>query len=742
MLHWRCVGAGARASAHSGCRAFSRPHLGGGADRPAAGPVAVALDDLARIVQDNSAADMVFPTDPVRADSLKGAEDRLSNAIGKRVRRPYSKHWRVKGRAAPMRFARDGDRRRRRQRRSIGPRHVARGAWQKGGACAAPNGVPKAGSSPCRAAPFAPDGRAARHCPSGRVGLPNDRRPARVPRVEKRCVPRLHAIAAHLERRCDEAARLVPDRIDDHDEAQLLVIVEACVHVREMFAERGFERRAPAVAIESAAFVRQRNERARLREPRADHAARVDERMRREPALDRRRRDILALARLEDFLHPPGDLQAARFVELALVAAAHEAVGREERRAQVGALVIADRVAGRADLDLARVGEAALDVAHRRADVAQAHVVLPARMRHAAHFAHPIAFEQFEPEIAIPAQQRGLDRGGGARGEADLIEAELPQDHRLHRVGNRPRRQAARHRVPELRPQARHRDEERRPRALQIGDERIGRIAEVDGESRAHRQHFDVTALGHVRQRQIRDHPVVRADRDQIEHRLDAPAERAERQHHAFRLACRAGRVDDRRERVGRARHVLRERRGVAHDVVPRRADGRRIVQIRQTDAAHVRRHARAHRLPRIELADEQRGGFAMREHLPDRFRAERWIERHGYVAAQPDREIGEDPVRAVLRQDRDVRSARQIERAQIRGDAARLLDGVAPREAAHAAVGARLHEPYVVGARAFPVLKAFERQVFRGDRGQCRLLARRGARRGRGLGAMCRCLA
>ncbi|KGS20911.1 hypothetical protein X941_5700 [Burkholderia pseudomallei MSHR5569] len=35
-----------------------------------------------------------------------------------------------------MRFARDGDRRRRRQRRSIGPRHVARDAWQKGGRAA------------------------------------------------------------------------------------------------------------------------------------------------------------------------------------------------------------------------------------------------------------------------------------------------------------------------------------------------------------------------------------------------------------------------------------------------------------------------------------------------------------------------------------------------------------------------------------------------------------------------------
>ncbi|AOJ84632.1 hypothetical protein WS86_29405 [Burkholderia savannae] len=57
-----------------------------------ADPVAVALDNLARIVQDNIAAEMVFPTDPVLADSLKGTEDLLSNAIGKLIRCPYSKH--------------------------------------------------------------------------------------------------------------------------------------------------------------------------------------------------------------------------------------------------------------------------------------------------------------------------------------------------------------------------------------------------------------------------------------------------------------------------------------------------------------------------------------------------------------------------------------------------------------------------------------------------------------------------
>ncbi|KVD87325.1 hypothetical protein WS62_18060 [Burkholderia sp. ABCPW 14] len=59
---------------------------------PPADPVAVALDKLVRIVQGNIAAEMVFPIDSVLADSLKGTEDLLSNAIGKLIRCPYSKH--------------------------------------------------------------------------------------------------------------------------------------------------------------------------------------------------------------------------------------------------------------------------------------------------------------------------------------------------------------------------------------------------------------------------------------------------------------------------------------------------------------------------------------------------------------------------------------------------------------------------------------------------------------------------
>ncbi|MEV5348312.1 hypothetical protein [Streptomyces achromogenes] len=48
-------------------------------------PIAVALDNLARIVQDNVAAEMVFNTDLKVADALKGKEDLLSDEILQQV---------------------------------------------------------------------------------------------------------------------------------------------------------------------------------------------------------------------------------------------------------------------------------------------------------------------------------------------------------------------------------------------------------------------------------------------------------------------------------------------------------------------------------------------------------------------------------------------------------------------------------------------------------------------------------
>lgn len=53
-------------------------------------PVNIALDNLSRIVMDNVAAEMIFPTDTVLADSLKGTQDLLSNVIENILVCPYA----------------------------------------------------------------------------------------------------------------------------------------------------------------------------------------------------------------------------------------------------------------------------------------------------------------------------------------------------------------------------------------------------------------------------------------------------------------------------------------------------------------------------------------------------------------------------------------------------------------------------------------------------------------------------
>ncbi|WP_327674202.1 hypothetical protein [Kitasatospora sp. NBC_00458] len=56
---------------------------------PPADPVLTALDNLARIVQDNVAAELVFPVDQEVADALKGREDLLSDAIQEQLACPF-----------------------------------------------------------------------------------------------------------------------------------------------------------------------------------------------------------------------------------------------------------------------------------------------------------------------------------------------------------------------------------------------------------------------------------------------------------------------------------------------------------------------------------------------------------------------------------------------------------------------------------------------------------------------------
>ncbi|WP_126637728.1 hypothetical protein [Embleya hyalina] len=67
--------------------------------QPPTDPVLVALDNLARIVQDNVAAELVFPHDRRSADALKGREDLLAREILHQLACPYRSSERPRGTA-------------------------------------------------------------------------------------------------------------------------------------------------------------------------------------------------------------------------------------------------------------------------------------------------------------------------------------------------------------------------------------------------------------------------------------------------------------------------------------------------------------------------------------------------------------------------------------------------------------------------------------------------------------------
>jgi hypothetical protein len=168
--------------------------------------------------------------------------------------------------------------------------------------------------------------------------------------------------------------------------------------------------------------------------------------------------------------------------------------------------------------------------------------------------------------------------------------------------------------------------------------------------------------------------------------------------HHALGRAGRARGVDDHRQIVGRARPAARERLGPRDDLVPLLVARRR--REREGDARHALGHARLLLPPGIELADEQQLGVAVLEHVADGVRALGREDRDRGAARHPYRELGDEEVRAVLGQDRDVRPVADAARAQMRSHPPGLIDHLGPGvvDGLAAAVGLRQEHPVGVG--------------------------------------------
>ena len=114
-----------------------------------------------------------------------------------------------------------------------------------------------------------------------------------------------------------------------------------CALERAPPAPRARRRRCGVVAASGV----EHHDAQRLAEVGAGDAAGLDRGVHHQPVLDRRRRDVLALAGLEQVLHAAGDAQVALGVERALVAGVQPAVGGEGFARQLGLLVVAEHQA-------------------------------------------------------------------------------------------------------------------------------------------------------------------------------------------------------------------------------------------------------------------------------------------------------------------------------------------------------------------------------------------------------------
>jgi len=102
-----------------------------------------------------------------------------------------------------------------------------------------------------------------------------------------------------------------------------------------------------------------------------------------------------------------------------------------------------------------------------------------------------------------------------------------------------------------------------------------------------------------------------------------------------------------------------------------------------------------------------------MAQHLIDGVGGEIGVERHRDMPGHPDRQIADDPVRAVLGDDRHAAALGQFPAAQPVGGAARLLADLGPAQFLQLPVRQRLNHIAFMWVSCLALVKHLQRQTY-----------------------------
>ncbi|MNQ79099.1 hypothetical protein D3C85_940310 [compost metagenome] len=148
-------------------------------------------------------------------------------------------------------------------------------------------------------------------------------------------------------------------------------------------------------------------------------------------AFDGGGRHVLALAGLEDVLHPAGDAQVALGIDHALVAGVQPAV-TQGFRALVRLEVIAGHQRRAAVKDLAVLGNSHFVVRHHPANRAEAHLPRPVEVAVGEVLGHAVALADGQANAPVPLQQRHRDGRGAAHQHPCAVQAKAPAHSSRH----------------------------------------------------------------------------------------------------------------------------------------------------------------------------------------------------------------------------------------------------------------------------------------------------------------------